>query len=287
MKIKQKRFLVNIKKAYIDFIQIICGTGIMALGVALFLVPNKLSTGGFSGIATIFYYLFNLPVGTSMFVLNVPLFIISFFKLGKSTFIKGIIGTFFLAIFIDLLEKMLPLTNDRFLACIYGGILVGAGTSFILKANASTGGSDLLSQIIRKYKPDVKNGTIIVITDTIIVTLNVLIFREIEIALYSAIAIFIMGKTIDIFLEGIYFTKTVYIVSDKYNEIASEIGNKVHRGTTGLYAKGMYTNEEKMLLLCVVGRNEVTKIQKIVKEIDNNAFLIISNAREVFGKGFK
>ena len=287
MKIKQKRFLVNIKKAYIDFIQIICGTGIMALGVALFLVPNKLSTGGFSGIATIFYYLFNLPVGTSMFVLTVPLFIISFFKLGKSTFIKGIIGTFFLAIFIDLLEKMLPLTNDRFLACIYGGILVGAGTSFILKANASTGGSDLLSQIIRKYKPDVKNGTIIVITDTIIVTLNVLIFREIEIALYSAIAIFIMGKTIDIFLEGIYFTKTVYIVSDKYNEIASEIGNKVHRGTTGLYAKGMYTNEEKMLLLCVVGRNEVTKIQKIVKEIDNNAFLIISNAREVFGKGFK
>ena len=123
--------------------------------------------------------------------------------------------------------------------------------------------------------------------DTIIVGMNVIAFKQIEIALYSAIAIYIMGKVIDIFLEGMYFTKMIYIVSEKYKEIAKEIGDKVERGTTGLYAKGMHTNEEKMLLLCVVGRGEVASIRKIVKETDKKAFLIISNAREVFGKGFK
>lgn len=138
------------------------------------------------------------------------------------------------------------------MACIYGGILVGIGTAIILKANASTGGSDLLSQIIRKYKPDLRSGTIIVLVDTIVVGLNVLVFRQIEIALYSAIAIYVMGKVIDIFLEGIYFTKMVYIISEKYKEIAQKVTTEVERGTTGIYAKGMYTNEDKMLLLCVV-----------------------------------
>ena len=278
---------MNAKKIFSDFSQIVFGTAVMAMGMALFLIPNKLSTGGFSGIATIFYYLFNFPVGTVMLVLNVPLFIFSFFKLGKNFFIKGVAGTALLSFFIDLFERIDYLTNDRLLACIYGGILVGVGTAFILKANASTGGSDLLSQIIRIYKPDTKNGTIIVITDVIIVGLNVIAFNEIEIALYSAIAIFIMGKAIDILLDGIYFTKMIYIVSNKYDEIADKITKEVQRGATGIYAKGMYTNKEKMLLLCVVGRNEVTKIQKIVKKTDENAFLIISNAREVFGKGFK
>lgn len=145
----------------------------------------------------------------------------------------------------------------------------------------------MLAQIIRKYKPDLRSGTLIVIVDAIVVGLNVIVFKQIEIALYSAISIYIMGKAIDIFLEGIYFTKMIYIISDKYSEIAEKITVEVERGTTGIYAKGMYTNKDKMLLLCVVGRNEVTGIRKIVSEIDSNAFLIISNAREVFGKGFR
>ena len=131
------------------------------------------------------------------------------------------------------------------------GILVGIGSAIILKANASTGGSDLLSYIIRKYKPELRSSTLIIIIDTIVVGLNVIVFNQVEIALYSAIAIYIMGKAIDILLEGIYFTKMVYIISEKYNEIAKKITEEVQRGTTGIYAKGMYTNSEKMLLLCV------------------------------------
>ncbi|MBR6034403.1 MAG: YitT family protein [Clostridia bacterium] len=287
MILKQKRLIILLKKNFLEIIQIICGTVVMAMGIGLFLIPNKLSTGGFSGIATIIYYIFKLPVGTVTFVLNIPIFIYAFIKLGKKTVLRALFGTLCLSIFIDLFESIGPLTEDKILACLYGGILVGIGTAIILKANASTGGSDLLSQIIKKNKPDIRSGTAIVIFDTIVVGINAIVFSKIEIALYSAIAIFIMGKAIDVLLEGIYFTKVIYVVSDRYKEIANRIENEVSRGITGIYAKGMYTNKDKMLLLCVAGRNEVTQIRKIVKSIDRRAFLIISNAREVFGKGFK
>lgn len=287
MKMHEKRFIVTARIILIELIQIICGTAIMALGTSFFLLPNKLSAGGFSGIATILYYLFKIPLGASLLFLNIPLFILAFLRNGKAFFYRSIIGTFSLSFFIDLFENYNSLTGDKLLACLYGGISIGIGTAIILKANASTGGSDLLAQIIRKYKPEFRTGKLIVILDTIIVGVNVLVFKQIEIGLYSAISIYIMGKVIDIFLEGIYFTKMIYIVSEKYEEISRKIGEEVERGTTGIYAKGMYTNDEKMLLLCVVGRGEVAIIQKIVKQIDKKAFLIISNAREVFGKGFK
>ena len=131
------------------------------------------------------------------------------------------------------------------------------------------------------------SSSVIITIDALVVGLNVLVFRQIEIALYSAIAIFIMGKAIDILLEGIYFTKMIFIVSEKYEKIAKIIAEDVQRGITGIHAKGMYTNNEKMLLLCVVGRGEVNKIKKLVSKLDPCAFLIISNAREVFGEGFK
>ena len=123
--------------------------------------------------------------------------------------------------------------------------------------------------------------------DIVIISLNVLFFRDIEVGLYSAIAIYLMGKMIDIIFEGVYFTKMMFIISEKYEEIAQEIGEKVDRGSTGIYAKGMYTNQDKMMLLCVGSRNEVSKIKNIAVSVDNKAFIIISNAREAWGKGFK
>ncbi len=259
----------------------------MAMATSFFLLPNQLSSGGFSGIATIFYYLFQSPMGITIILLNLPLFILSIFKNGKKFFLKAVAGTVLLSTFIDIFDKYPPLTSDRFLACIYGGILIGIGTAIILKANASTGGSDLLAQIIRKFKPEFRPGTLITGLDIIIVALNVIFFKEIEIGLYSAITIYIMGKVIDIFFEGVYFTKLMYIVSEKYEEIAKKIQEEAGRGTTGLYAKGLYTNKDKMLLLCAVSRNEVAQIKRIIKETDDKAFIMITNAREVLGKGFK
>ena len=277
----------SLKSFIKDLILLSLGCIIMATGTALFLLPNKLSSGGFSGLATIIYYLFGIPLGRTMIILNIPLFIMTFIRVGKESAIKGLIGTFILSSFIDLLDVLNPVTDDKFLACIYGGILIGIGSAIVLKAHASTGGSDLLSYIIRSYNSRFKSGNLIVITDIIIVLLNVIVFKEVEIGLYSAIAIYIMGKMIDIIFEGVYFTKNIFIISDKYEEISKEISNKIERGLTGIYAKGMYTNDEKMMLWCVASRNEVIKIKEIAKKIDKNAFIVISNAREALGKGFK
>ena len=277
----------NIKNIILNIIGTICGAFIISVGVALFLLPNQLSSGGLSGLATVIYYFLNLPMGIAIIALNIPLFLFSSYKLGKGFFINSIIGTISLSFFIDVLEKLEPLTNDRLLACIYGGILIGLGTAIVLKNNSSTGGTDLLSQIVKEYNHNIHAGTIIVIADIIIVAINVMFFKEIEIGLYSAIAIYLSGKMIDIIFEGIYFTKLLFIVSDKAEDIATEIGNKIKRGTTGLYGKGMYTNKDKLILMCATARRDVGKVKQIAKQIDPNCFMVITNSREVVGEGFK
>lgn len=259
----------------------------MAFGISMFLLPNKLSSGGFAGIATILYYLFKIPMGVTNILLNAPLFIFAAFKIGKKFFVKSIIGTISLSIFLDRFDTLSPLTEDSFLACIYGGIIVGIGTAVILKVNSSTGGSELISNLLKEYNSNVRVSNVIVIIDVIVVALNMIVFKEIEVGLYSAIAIYLMGKIIDILFEGVYFTKLVYIVSDKNEEIAKSIGNEIKRGTTGLYGKGMYTNKEKLVLICAAARRDIIKVKTAAKKIDPQAFIIISNAREVFGMGFK
>ena len=277
----------EIKRFTIETIETIIGAFLMAVATSLFLLPNQLSSGGVAGIATIFYYFFKIPMGTTILAFNIPLFSFSGYKLGKDFLIKSIVGTASFSIFIDILDKLNPLTQDRFLACIYGGVIIGLGTAIILSANASTGGSDLVSAIVKKYNPNIRMSDVIIIIDTVIVVLNVLFFKEIEIGLYSAIAIYLMGKIIDIIFEGIYFTKLLIIISDKNQEIAEEIGKKVRKGTTGLFGKGMYTNQEKLVLICAASRGDVAKVKQTARNIDPKSFIIIVNAREVVGFGFK
>ena len=201
---KQKKIRINIenicelnkrcaKELIKEYIYIAFGCLAMAVGVSQFLLPNELSTGGFSGIAIIVYYLTNYPMGTTMLILNIPLLLIAYFKVGKQLFARSIYGTVLFSVFVDLLDRIEPLTHDKFLACIYGGIFMGVGTAVILKFNSSTGGSDLLSYVIRAYKPQYRSSNLILFTDVIIITANVIFFKTIEIGLYSAIAIFLMG----------------------------------------------------------------------------------------------
>ena len=277
----------NIPKIIIEIILTMMGSAIMAVGISLFLLPNQLWSGGISGIATITYYLLNIPMGTMILLINIPLFLFSFFKVGKNFFIKSLIGTISLSYFIDFFDRFKELTQDRFLACIYGGILIGIGTAILLKANSSTGGSDLISYITKEYKPTIKSSNVITLIDIGIITLNVIFFKEIEIGLYSAIAIYLMGKIIDILFEGINFTKLILIISNQTEKIAKEIGEKIQRGATGIYGKGMYTNEDKLILMCAASRGDVNRIKLIAKKIDPKAFIIITNSREVVGLGFK
>ncbi len=277
----------NIRKFIREIIGSIFGSFIIAVAISLFLLPNKLSTGGFSGLATIAYYLFKIPAGTFMLILNIPLFILAIYKMGKSFFVKTLVGTVSLSLFIDMLSKIQPLTTDRFLACIYGGIIIGIGTAIIFKMDSSTGGSDTIGFLAKSYKPHVKIGQVMVIVDAVIVMLNTIVFKEIEVGLYSAIAIFLMGKMVDIIFEGVDFTKLLVIISEKGEEISKQIGEKVNRGSTGLVGKGMYKQEDKLVLLCAVERGDISKVKTIVHEIDPNSFMIVANSREVLGLGFK
>lgn len=277
----------KIKKKMIDWLGTIVGSFIMAIGVSCFLLPNQLSSGGFSGIATITYYLFNIPMGIMIFLLNVPLFLFAGYKIGKDFFVKSILGTFSLSFFIDLLDKLEPITTDRFLACIYGGTIIGLGTAIILKVGSSTGGTELIGNIIKTYNPHISMSKYLMLIDIVIIILNILFFKEIEIGLYSAIAIYLYGKLIDVVFEGVYYTKLLFIISDKNEEIAKRIVRDVERGVTGLYGKGMYSHNDRLVLICAAARGDIIKIKTIAKEVDQKCFIVVANAREVLGKGFK
>lgn len=287
MKFREIKRRLIIKKYFISTLGISVGCLFMAVATSFFLLPNKLSSGGFSGIATILHYLFDIPVGTGILILNIPVLVIAFFRVGKDFFIKSIIGTAMLSFSINILEQFEPFTLDKLLASIYGGVIMGIGTGIILKVNGSTGGSDLISVVIRSYKKHFQTSNLIVIIDTIIVTLSVIVFRNIEVGLYSAIAIYLMGKMIDVIFEGVAFTKIMFIISPKYKEIAARISKNVNRGSTAIYSKGMFKHDDKMMLFCVGSRSEIRKMKELATQIDKKAFIVICNAREAWGKGFK
>ena len=276
----------KVKTIIIEFVGTILGAAIMAFGVASFLLPNQLSSGGFSGVATIIYYLLEIPMGTMIVAMNIPLFLFAGYRIGKGFFIKSLIGTVSLSVFIDLIDKYPPITTDRFLASIYGGVIIGIGTAIILKVGSSTGGTELVANLIKTYNPYITISKYLTIIDIVIVTLNVIFLGHIEIGLYSAITIYLYGKMVDIIFEGIYFTKLLFIISDKNQEISDAIVSEVGRGVTGLYGKGMYKNNDKLILICAASRRDVYKIKDLARKIDKKSFIVVANAREVVGKGF-
>ena len=280
-------FFMKKNSFFKDIILIVFGTMFAGFGMASFLLPNKLSSGGFTGIATVFYYFLGWNVGLTVIILNIPFFIYAFVRIGKKFLIKTVIATFLLSFFIDIFEYLPLLTNDRLLASIYGGVLIGIGTGLTFKAHTSTGGTDLIVQIVRSFKVRISSSKLLNLIDICVVVLNVVFFREFEIGLYSAIAIFLDGVLIDIVFEGINFSKLVFIVSNKNTEIVNMIHENLKAGATEIYGKGTYLNQNKVVIMSVMNRREIPILCENVYEIDRDAFLIVSNAREVYGLGFK
>lgn len=278
---------MNTFKFFYNLVLIILGCMLASIGTACFLLPDQLSSGGFAGIATIFYYLFNIQMGTTILVLNIPLFIWGYFKLGSKFICKTIFATFLYSKFIDVFGALNFTVGDRLLASIYGGVIIGIGLALVFKANTSTGGTDLIAHIAQNYNIHLKMSNIITSIDILVVISNLIVFKELEIGLYSAIAIFMIGKMIDIVFEGINFCKIVYIISDKYEDIEKTINIEAKRGATCLYGKGSFTHKDKMIIMCVTKRREVEKLKKMSTTIDPNSFIIITDAREVYGLGFK
>lgn len=281
---------IKISRFIIDIVLISIGTFIMSLSINFFLLPNKITTGGASGIATILYYKFNFNMGLSIIVINIPLFILSIKKLGFKFSFKSIFATILFTVFIDLFtynSYILHNKADMVISSIYGGLILGLGLSLVFKAGASSGGSDLLAHILQKKGGSFNLSNIMLCIDLIIICGLIIEFKDINLGLYSAIAIYISSKTIGVVFEGINYIKVVNIITKNNNEITSQINNIMKRGATITNCIGAYSKEEYINITCIVTLPEISKVKKIVYDIDSNAFIYISNTNEVLGNGFK
>lgn len=273
-------------RAILDFLGIAAGSLITALGLVLFLVPNKIAAGGVSGLATVIFYLTGLPVGFTMLVINIPLFLASVRELGLKFGIKTAVGTVLLSVFTDVLTPLLrPLTNDPLLAAIYGGLLAGVGLGVVFRFGGTTGGTDLAAQLLHKFlKVSVGQGLLFV--DALVILVAAVTF-EVELALYALLALFATTKMIDLVQEGVGYAKAALIISEEADRIGQAIINRLDRGATALHGKGVYTGKDKDIILVVVSRSEITRIKNLVHEIDPGAFVIVTNVHEALGEGFK
>lgn len=281
---------INRKKTIYEYVMILIGSFIMAAGLVIFISPFKLAPGGVYGIAITLHYLTDvLPIGLIALFMDIPLFIIGTLILGKKFGLKTLVGIFSLSGFTTLLENFYgyePLvTDDYFLASVFGGVLIGIGLGLIFKSRATSGGTDIIAMIVNKYTR-IPVGTLIIYVDATIVLVGLIAFKDWRIPLYSWVTIFITGKIVDMMIEGIASEKAVYIISEEYEEIRDKIINEMGRGGTYLRGEGMYNGTQKKIIYTVVDRKELILLQRYVHEIDPNAFLTVMETKETLGEGF-
>lgn len=285
----------------LSLLQILLGSVILALSMNIFLIPNKIAPGGVSGIATVLFYLSGekIPVGIAMLAMNIPLFLAGLKVRGRYFIIKSIIGAVLLSVFIDLTEPWISDFLSRFLSApagagshdlllyaLAGGVTTGLGLGFVFKEEATTGGTDMAAALLNKAFPWVPVGKLLIVLDGLVVLMAAVVFNSFQLGLYSVVALYVSAKTLDGFLEGINFSKALMIISQQADSIAKTLMDKIDRGVTGLYGKGMYTGNSYTVLLCVVKKEEIHKVKNIVREIDPNAFVLLTDVREVLGEGF-
>ena len=225
-------------------------------------------------------------MGVLVLVLNVPIFIIGMISEGRGFLYKSILGTVTLALFLELFNGMQAPGYDFFLSAVYGGVLSGVGIGLALLGGGTTGGVDILAKVLNRKFPHISIGFFIMLIDIMVVASAMIIFRDLQVGLYSAVALFISIKTVDFCTQGINFTKTVTIITNKEPLISTEIHEKLERGVTSWEAKGTYTDDDKTVLMCSVSKQEIAKLVKIIKKTDENSFIITSDSREIYGQGF-
>lgn len=280
--------LKKIFRVIYEYAAITFGSLLVALSLNLFLVPNKIAAGGFSGIATVVYYLshFKLPVGMTMLALNIPAFIWGVKTIGVDFGVKSVYGTIALSVLTDVTTFLPCITYDKLLASVFGGALMGLGLAIVLLYGATTGGTEMLARIIHKFISFISVGQILLGLDVAVIAMASIVFKNYELGLWAVLTLFACSKVMDAILEGVNFAKALIIISDKSDIIAEKILKELDRGVTGLHGIGMWTKTEKNVLLCVVKRHEVSRVKNLVKSIDQRAFVILTDVREVLGEGF-
>lgn len=292
----------RIKRRLAPYVVIFLGCALITFGMNLFLIPYKLAPGGVSGLATVLHYVSGgvFPVGLLMLAMNIPLFLLGWKSKGRGFMLRSLFGTIVLSLQIDLTA---PFTNrlmnewfiqldvtmatpDLLLNALAGGLIMGIGLAFVLREDATTGGTDMAAAILRRFIPHLSIGTFLMVLDAMVVLFATFAFHSIKLGLYASVSLYVASKTIDAFLEGINYAKTLLIISDQSERIANRLMHEIGRGVTGLSGFGMYSGHQKTVLLCVVKREEIPQVKQVVRECDPLAFVLLSDTREVLGEGF-
>ncbi len=285
--LKEKPFT---RKWFLSYSLIIVGSFILATGFVLFITPYKIVPGGVYGISIILHYLFGTPVGLVALLFDIPLTVIGVKVLGPRFGFKTVLGFSLTAVFNDTLTLFWgykPLVEgDALLSSIFGGVLVGLGLGLMFRSKATSGGSDIVASILNKYTK-IPLGQLMILVDSFIVLLGLLAFGDWKIPLYSWIVIFITGKVIDIVLEGLSYDKSLFIISDRHEEIRDKIIHNLNRGGTLIEGKGMFNMADRKIIFTVVSRRELALLQEYIHSIDPKAFMTVLDTREILGEGFK
>lgn len=263
---------------------ILVGTALVALGYNALLVPNRVTAGGVTGLATLVYYLWKFPVGITVAVLNIPLLLWGAWKIDLVFILKTLVATLLLSFWLELFP-IRPITEDMLLATAAGGVMVGAGLGMVLAADATTGGSDLAARILTENNQALPVQWIMFALDAMVIAASILVF-SLEEALYAIVAVYASSRVAGWVMEGMHAAKAFYIITGATERVAARIIGELERGVTALKGRGLYTGVDREVLLCVVPRQQTVRLKRIIKEEDPDAFLLVADMREVVGQGF-
>lgn len=272
------------KMSWMDILQVILGSFVLALAFQLFLLPNDIIAGGVSSLSIIVYQLTGLSPAFTQYLFNVPLLLVSFIFLGKEVGIKSVFGSLVFPFFTALVSNFPSLTDDLMLASLFGGALTGIGIGIVYRGKGSTGGTSTVAQIITEYG-NVSLGNSMLISDSIVILIGFFVF-DLETILYGMITLTVASRVIDIVLVGASVQKTIFIITDQTEEIRAEILDNFERGVTLLNAHGGFEKKPKEMMMVVIEEREITALREMIIEKDDDAFVVVMAASEVMGRGF-
>ena len=284
-KSESKAFLKRLTK----YLAIVFGSAVYAIGFQFFMYPNSIVSGGIVGIAMLINHFTRFPVGVMTIIFNIPLFIVAWRHFGLDFLVGSLVGMAVSSAFVDIFAVTgIVLTHDAMLASIIGGVIKGAGLGAVYYVGATTGGMDIVAKMIRMKFPHLNFGTIILVLDAVIIAAYAVILGKYESAMYSVIAMFVVSKVIDLALYGIDNSLICYIISENSEELIRDIiSGHIRRGVTVLEGQGAYSHNTKHVIMCVIKRTQIAELRRIVNNVDERAFFVVSDAKNVFGNGFE
>ena len=277
----------RIGEYFLMYLKIVVGCTIYAASFRFFIYPNDVVLGGVVGAATIINYLTDLPVGVMTIVINIPLFIFSWRHFGLRFLISSLVAMLLSSTLMDALSAVeFVATRDPLLAAAFGGVIKGFGLGLVYSTTATVGGTDIIAKFLRRKYQYINFSTFILMMDVAIFLVFALLFGKLDSAMYSAICMFITSQVVDLVLYGAVNSKVCYIITDESVAVKVAIVEKLHRGVTYIHGEGAWSGQQKNIILCVIKRNQIVELKKLVRAIDERSFMIVSDSREVFGKGF-